>query len=555
MLMEHASGYRSIRAPQGDGECVVDPPLETLPPTIAANRERLSRAHYDLHGRSLAELSAGARRGLLDHALRYTLQYRDVSQRVRAAIGKDNVSLILAGHQPQLFHPGVWYKNFILGSLSRDEHGIGVHLLIDSDLCRSASIRVPTGTAQNPRIEAVAYDEPAQEVPYEERTIRDSTTLRSFGDRVASVIHPLVKHPLIESLWPLVLNRNPGEANIGLRLAQGRHALEETWHLDTLELPQSVVCQLPEFSWFLAHVLAHLPRFWSAYNDALSDYRRTHRLRNRAHPVPDLTEADGWLEAPFWVWSANDPRRRPLFARQAGEEILVSDRDSRTFRLSLSADREALAAVEQLLELETRGVKLRTRALTTTLFARVVLSDLFLHGIGGAKYDQVTDQIARAFFGFQPPEFAVVSATLRLPITGGRVEAARDRSCAEQLRELRFHPERFLGPLTTSRGLAPIGQSAEQTAPVPLPDAVYEIISAKNRWVNTPQTPQNARQRHEAITAANEAMQSFVAERSGQIKSRCGELQLRKRADAILQSRDYSFCLYPRERFERLLDT
>ena len=85
---------------------------------------------------------------------------------------------------------------------------------------------------------------------------------------------------------------------------------------ETLELPQSAVCQLPEFAWFVAHLLAHLPRFWAAHNDALAAYRHAHRLRNRAHPVPDLAESDGWLEAPFWIWTADDPRRRPLFARQ-----------------------------------------------------------------------------------------------------------------------------------------------------------------------------------------------------------------------------------------------
>ena len=26
--------------------------------------------------------------------------------------------LFLAGHQPQMFHPGVWYKNFALGELA-----------------------------------------------------------------------------------------------------------------------------------------------------------------------------------------------------------------------------------------------------------------------------------------------------------------------------------------------------------------------------------------------------------------------------------------------------
>ena len=44
------------------------------------------------------------------------------------------------------------------------------------------------------------------------------------------------------------------------------------------------------------------------------------------------------------------------------------------------------------------------------MYARVVLGDLFLHGIGGGKYDELTDAIVGRFLGVAPPEFAVVTA-------------------------------------------------------------------------------------------------------------------------------------------------
>jgi hypothetical protein len=170
-----------------------------------------------------------------------------------------------------------------------------------------------------------------------------------------------------------------------------------------------------------------------------------------------------------------------------------------------------------------------------------VLSDLFLHGIGGAKYDQVTDQIVRTFFGFDPPEFAAVSATLRLPIAGERIEVDRDRSCAEQLRELRYHPERFVQQSGKSMPAAMAG--------------IEEIVFTKRQWIETPKTPENARERHTAIAAANEALQPYVADRRRAIKSRCHDLQQQKRASAILRSREYSFCLFPRRHFETLLES
>jgi hypothetical protein len=297
---------------------------------------------------------------------------------------------------------------------------------------------------------------------------------------------------------------------------------------------------MPEFAWFMAHVLAHLPRFWSAHNDALAAYRHAHHIRNRAQPVPDLAGLDGWLEAPFWMWSVDDPRRRPLFAHQSADELTLSDRHSRSVRLALTADCDAAAAVEQLLELSHRGMKIRTRALTTTLFARLLLSDLFLHGIGGAKYDQVTDQIARQFFGFSLPEFATVSATLRLPIAHKRADPKQEIELTRQARQMQFHPERFVN----RNGLVRPNELS----------AVREILAHKQHWVDTPKTPANARERHLAITAANHALQPYLSEMRLQIERERQAMIERRRASAILESREYAFCLYPHMGFQTLLE-
>ncbi len=526
-------------APAGDGQTLIDPPWQALPDVVAQNREQLSYAQYDVQGRSLVEISAAARRGLIKRALSYTAKYREVPERWRNIASLGEVPFVLSGHQPELFHPGVWYKNFVLGSLARKLDGVGIHLLIDSDTCRSASIRVPTGSAHEPRVEAVPYDEPMAEVPHEERLIRDAATFSRFAERTASLIRPFVADPMVAELWPLVMGRNPAQKNLGLRLAQGRHSLEESWQNETLELPQSAVCELPEFHWFVAHLLANLPRFFSAYNDALAHYRRAQRIRGHAQPVPDLDSADGWLEAPFWIWSADDPQRRPLYARQTDDELVITDRHSHTISLAIADDRDATTAAGQLAELASRGIKLRTRALTTTLFARLVLSDLFLHGIGGAKYDQVTDQIVRLFFGFEPPEFATISATLRLPIAHEAADFSDFGQWQRRLRDLRYHPEQFV----ETNGDTVDGNHR----------GAANIIADKLRWLAVPKTQENAAQRHRGIVEANLALQPFVASMRERMERERDEIQGRRRGEAILQSRDYSLCLYPRQHFTKLL--
>jgi hypothetical protein len=533
MLMAEAAPYRRFRAPQEDGQTLVEPPRQSLGDVVARNRSQLASLDYELQGRSLTSLASGARRSLVEQAVAYTREYREVSPRHLAA-QRAGGPMILSGHQPQLFHAGVWYKNFVLGDLANKVDGAAIHLLIDSDLCRDASIRVPTGSVDAPYVETAPFDFSAAEVPYEERTVADVATFRGFADRVGQLLRPFVANPLVESLWPLVLDDNHGERNLGRQIAQGRHRLEAELGNDTLELPQSHVCQMPEFYWFMAHLLAHLPRFWTAYNDALAAYRRIHGFRNRAQPVPDLAESDGWLEAPFWMWSADDPRRQAVFARQQGPAVLLSDRRGHTISLTISAEQDADLAVEQLADAAARGIKLRTRALATTLFARLLASDLFLHGIGGAKYDQVTDDIARRFFGFSLPEYATASATLRLPISHTSSGDDELRNMRQQLRELAFHPEKYL----QSNGVS---------------EAALATLSEKQRWINTAKSPENAHARHVAIAAANAALQPFVAPQRAHVERERAGIERRLARDAILESREYSFCLFPREHFERLL--
>lgn len=183
------------------------------------------------------------------------------------------------------------------------------------------------------------------------------------------------------------------------------------------------------------------------------------------------------------------------------------------------------------MELAPRGVKLRSRALVTTLFARLALGDLFLHGIGGAKYDQVTDAIIQRLFGFQPPGFLVLSATLLLPVPRQRVTPQDARRIDRQLRDLDYHPETALDAAGCSRPDCEAG----------------ELIAAKRRWIATPPTPENARTRWREIRRINAAIQPFVSgHREALLRERSATVDALA-AEAVLSWREYAFCLYPEQ--------
>ncbi len=346
---------------------------------------------------------------------------------------------------------------------------------------------------------------------------------------MAEQLRYLVPEPLVVHYWPKVLRRFQEGEPLGRCLAQARHQMELEWGLQTLEVPQSEVCQTEAFAWFMAHLLEQLGRFRAVYNEMLGQYRRLHRMRSPAHPMPDLASDGPWLEAPFWVWTADAPARRRLFARAQGQEVLLSDGRGFQASLPLGPDREAHAAVERLLALGRDGVRIRSRALTTTLWARLVLGDLFVHGIGGAKYDQVTDAVIAEFFGLQPPGYMVVSATLHLPI-GPRPDARQQALAARQrLRELTYHPERCLD-----------GSAALSDA-----ERFGELLRAKEAWIRAPVTRANARERWRAIRQINGELQAWVEPERRRVERLREQWERAVQAEAIFGHREYAFCLFP----------
>ena len=90
----------------------------------------------------------------------------------------------------------------------------------------------------------------------------------------------------------------------------------------------------------------------------------------------------------------------------------------------------------------------------------------------------------------------VVSATLHLPIERPPATAADVRAIAHELREMTYHPERYLTGgadiLVCPEKLRRL--KADKADKNVCPTAV-DLIAAKRRWIETAQTRGNARQR------------------------------------------------------------
>ncbi|MGV3486370.1 MAG: hypothetical protein ACO1RT_18270 [Planctomycetaceae bacterium] len=520
------SFYRTYRAPAEHGTALIEPSPGDAGAAMVQNRTESERWDLAFGGTSVAELRQAARREMIRDALHYSRMYRDVSEPGSADC------IVMAGHQPSLFHPGVWFKNFALDRVahplasgaSKDSicRATAINLVIDNDVANSSAVRVPVIDAQSGWIRqaAVAFDEAAGGVPYEQNRIRDRHLFDSFDVRLREAIHPLVREPLVGRLWPHARAAANRCENVSCAVAQARHALEGEVGLQTLELPLSVLCRSESFAAFAVSILGDLVRFRTIYNECVKHYRVHHGIRSKAHPVPELGAVDEWTEAPFWIYGDDSPQRRAAWVRRAGGGLEISDRGQRSVHLTSSPDSPNAAA--ELASCGTANWKLRPRALMTTMYARMILSDLFMHGIGGAKYDQLGDQIMHRFFGVTPPAMMVVSATIQLPVEGLGLSAATVTDVKRQLREIRFAPERF---------------AAVHELPA-------QLLERKRQLISHPPEDTEKKAWHAEVSRINRELEHQLSGVRTELESQLAAAKQAAASAAVIRSREYSFCLF-----------
>ena len=87
------------------------------------------------------------------------------------------------------------------------------------------------------------------------------------------------------------------------------------------------------------------------------------------------------------------------------------------------------------------GIYIRTRALMTSLILRLLASDLFVHGLGGSLYDQMTDRWIRGWLGVELPVSMTCSMTARLPLPKPRHTSREINQLRIELRKIQWHGE------------------------------------------------------------------------------------------------------------------
>lgn len=405
----------NLATPPNHGDVLIVPPPDEL--------LRAARHNHD----ALAQTDAR----FLDSTL------ADCRRVTRERLAKrDDAIVIVIGHQPEFIHPGVWAKHIVACRLAAAAGGCAVNLVVDSDVPKRTTLDVPAVEDGRTRRRSIPVETLHPSRAFEVTRAWTPAQIDAFHRTVRDVMPDRWEQtPMPAFITGVAEARAPRDWVD--QMCSGRRAIECAWGIELRDLRVSEVSLGP----WLVQLIRDARRFAQTYNDALARYRRARGIRGTRHPMPDLHIGTEDVEAPLWAFRDAGPRRR-VFVRNGEDRITVLAQREEIATLR-RGDLTGCETVSDLLH-ACAPWRLRPRALALTMWARLFLADLFVHGIGGAKYDRITDDLIQRYFGVTPPAIACVSATLHVNLPHHGVTASTLQALRRTLRDVQWNPHRHL---------------------------------------------------------------------------------------------------------------
>lgn len=379
---------------------------------------------------------------------------RRYADELKASLGIDRGPVYMAGHQPIFYHPGILAKDLLVQALARRHGGTAVSLILDTDQ-ESIAFSWPSLKRQSFILSDARRIVAGQRLDDTRRQDFIRSIEQSLRDLPAMLTPVAAQRARPYLLHLLQVARNTADIVSITNSVRELYAEKKRWKLTYIRASELIKTRA--FQFFAAEVCRRPDEFRQVFNDSLREYRRKHDIKNHAQPFPDLKQS----ELPFW------------FSRYGGRRPLT-DEDIRESGL-LSAGHEARTFVRLFEE-----GHILPRAITLSLFLRLFICDLFVHGIGGGRYDRITEKVIEGFFRCQAAPITVATATLALEARADFALQSRSRKdLQEEERRLLFDPVRFLPEdcslqrerqvlIMLRKSLA--GPRGHRTVQAPLPD-------------------------------------------------------------------------------------
>ncbi|MCX5691942.1 MAG: hypothetical protein NTV94_19470, partial [Planctomycetota bacterium] len=285
----------------------------------------------------------------------------------RAALGLPERRVqIMTGHQAGMWHAGILAKYIFSHLLSEEiQDGAWSHVVVDQDVNDAGLLTAPTLEAQRLAIRVAPQNATVisgRQAP--------ATTLPKLPDNLSPQVRLALGHTFD------LLDEHRSEPSLAAQWARVVERAMTPYAPRGKMVFATALARTPGFEELLAAICRDPHACVQHYNQAAAAVPHAR--------VAPLTMHEGSVELPLWRIDPTTGIRRPAF----------------------SADLD-----------HTDPSLLAPRALLLTAFMRLFVCDLFVHGMGGGRYDTITDAWIKAWM----PDWVlaptcVVSATLYLPM-------------------------------------------------------------------------------------------------------------------------------------------
>lgn len=337
----------------------------------------------------------------------YRADLNNVRNFISEETGKDFAQgfIFASGHQPELFHPGLLVKDFFASLLADRFGGKALHIKVDTDEsefcfrypCIRGNGRIHTAEMRSDCAGKIFHD---GDLSFAEKEKLSETAAEAL-EMSRSI---LGKTGLSETERYLkYFIKNIHEKNIFFLSSELKMKYLEEKGLRNSSLSLFRLSQTEEFRKFALRICSDSKKFRAAYNLSLSEYRKEHKIKNAAQPIPDLGEE----EIPFWGYDSGTRK-----------EIRTFSGDSFIF----------------------------PKALTLTLFLRLFVSDYFIHGTGGGRYEKINDLILKNYFRINLNDYGTATATMHLDAEKFPLPGREEKDLLNLKRNYEQSPEKLLSP-------------------------------------------------------------------------------------------------------------
>ncbi|MCF8337910.1 MAG: hypothetical protein K9I74_08000 [Bacteroidales bacterium] len=315
-------------------------------------------------------------------------------------------TVVATGHQPVIFYPGLFFKNFFTNYLAEQTGTKPVNFLVDTDV---AGYEVP-----------IVYQ--ADNEFYKKRTglgNHDSLVYSAFEPPERDV-HNFIGD--IDELVYTLTNPKIGEAFRAFKSAFFHFYNETKQFVETINYLRddfqqkkglnfnnffvSSIAGTAAYARYVFYIIEHIETFHHAYNKAIKK-----NSSGNYQPVKFLNYENEWYELPFWLLDYG--QRHAVSVKKEENTITFF---SASAKKEFTLDR--YAAEEEMLSQMREALTLYPKATTLTLMIRLFLCDIFVHGTGALEYEAVNNDFLKLFFSMEePPAFYTATGDIYLPLT------------------------------------------------------------------------------------------------------------------------------------------